>query len=296
MKISNNINIQHLLILAVFAIMGVSCKKDGNPNNLPSVSTASYEGKIDGYTSSNEVFPENLIAYWSFDDTKSELVTGTAPTTSANDSYVTGGVRGKALSLAAGYLYFPVQFQKFKVDSLKSWTISTWVKILNNGSKRTMLFQLARPGIFNGNINFALNTQSFPAATTNTLRIQPTFTTIGGGTQDNLNSTLSPTIGMDKWTHLVLTYDGTTGVFNIWADAVKVGAFSNRGVGNNLYKSWEPSEIIIGANYNSIPGKSVSTDVSFAAMTGQIDELRIYNKTFPDAHVKALYNLGMANK
>jgi hypothetical protein len=278
------------------ATMGVSCKKDGNPNNLPSVSTASYEGKIDGYTSSNEVFPENLIAYWSFDDTKNELVSGTSPSTSANDSYVTGGVRGKALNLAAGYLYFPVQFQKFKVDSLKSWTISTWVKILNNGSKRTMLFQLARPGIFNGNINFALNTQSFPATTTNTLRIQPTFATVGGGTQDNLNSTLSPTIGMNKWTHLVLTYDGTTGVFNIWADAVKVGAFPNRGVGNNLYKSWEPSEIIIGANYNSIPGKSVSADVSFAAMTGQVDELRIYNKTFPDAHVKALYNLGMANK
>jgi hypothetical protein len=296
MKLSNNINLQHLLILAVFAIIGVSCKKDGNPNNLPSVSTASYEGKIDGYTSSNEVFPENMIAYWSFDDTKNELVSGTAPTASANDSYVTGGVRGKALSLAAGYLYFPVQLQKFKTDSLKSWTISTWVKILNNGSKRTMLFQLARPGIFNGNINFALNTQSFPAATTNTLRIQPTFTTVGGGTQDNLNSTLSPTIGMDKWTHLVLTYDGTTGVFNIWADAVKVGAFPNRGVGNNLFKSWEPSEVIIGANYNSIPGKSVSADVSFAAMTGQIDELRIYNKTFPDAHVKALYNLGMANK
>jgi len=296
MKLSNHINKQTLLILAIFAIMGVSCKKDGNPNNLPSVSTATYEGKIDGYTSSNEVFPENLIAYWSFDDTKNELVSGTAPSSSANDSYVTGGVRGKALSLAAGYLYFPVQFQKFKVDSLKSWTISTWVKILNNGSKRTMLFQLARPGIFNGNINFALNTQSFPATTTNTLRIQPTFTTVGGGTQDNLNSTLSPTIGMDKWTHLVLTYDGTTGVFNIWADAVKVGAFPNRGVGNNLYKSWEPSEIIIGANYNSIPGKSVSTDVTFAAMTGQIDELRIYNKTFPDAHVKALYNLGMANK
>jgi hypothetical protein len=296
MKLSNNINLQHLLILAVFAIMGVSCKKDGNPNNLPSVSTASYEGKIDGYTSSNEVFPENMIAYWSFDDTKNELVSGTAPTASANDSYVTGGVRGKALSLAAGYLYFPVQLQKFKTDSLKSWTISTWVKILNNGSKRTMLFQLARPGIFNGNINFALNTQSFPAATTNTLRIQPTFTTAGGGTQDNLNSTLSPTIGMNKWTHLVLTYDGTTGVFNIWADAVKVGAFPNRGVGNNLFKSWEPSEVIIGANYNSIPGKSVSADVSFAAMTGQIDELRIYNKTFPDAHVKALYNLGMANK
>lgn len=296
MKFSKLYNKSRMVCLLAMIIAGTSCKKDGNPNNLPDVNPADYEGKIDGYKSSNEVFPENLIAYWSFDDTKNELVSGTAPGTSANDSYVTDGVRGKALSLAAGYVYFPVQFQKFKTDSLKSWTISTWVKILNNGSKRTMLFQLARPGIFNGNINFALNTQSFPASTTNTLRIQPTFTTIGGGTQDNLNSTLSPTIGMDKWTHLVLTYDGTTGVFNIWADAVKVGAFPNRGVGSNLYKSWEPSEIIIGSNYNGIPGKAVNTDVTFAPMTGQIDEIRIYNKTFPDAHIKALYNLGKANK
>ncbi len=282
--------------LLVIAVTGTSCKKDGNPNNLPDVNPASYAGKIDGYTSSNEVFPENLIAYWSFDDTKNELVSGTAPGSSANDSYVSDGVRGKALSLAAGYVYFPVQFQKFKTDSLKSWTISLWIKILNNGSKRTMLFQLARPGIFTGNINFALNTQSFPATTTNTLRIQPTFTTVGGGTQDNLNSVLSPTIGMDKWTHIVLTYDGTTGVFNNWADAVKVGAFPNRGVGNNLFKSWEPSEIIIGSNYNGIPGKTVNTDVTFAPMTGQIDEIRFYNKAFPDAHIKALYNLGKASK
>jgi len=106
MKLSNHINKQTLLTMAIFAIMGVSCKKDGNPNNLPSVSTATYEGKIDGYTSSNEVFPENLIAYWSFDDTKNELVSGTAPSSSANDSYVTGGGRGKALSRSAGLFCF----------------------------------------------------------------------------------------------------------------------------------------------------------------------------------------------
>lgn len=282
--------------LAIIFAAGSSCKKDGNPNNLPAVNPADYDGKIDGYNSSDEVFPQNLIAYWSFDDTKNELVSGTAPGLTANDSYVTGGIRGKALSLAAGYLYYPTQFAKFKTDSLKSWTISSWIKILNNGSKRTMLFQLARPTLFTGNINFALNTQSFPATNTTTFRIQPTFTTVGGGTQDNLNSVLSPTIGMDKWTHLVLTYDGTTGVFNIWADAVKVGAFPNRGVGTSLYKSWEPSEIIIGSNYNGIPGKAVNTDVTFAPMTGQVDEIRFYNKTFPDAHIKALYNLGKAGK
>ena len=276
MRFSSSYIKSRITCLSFIVMVAASCKKDGNPNNLPDVSPEPYVGTIDGYHNTEEVFPENQIAYWSFDDTKNEIVSGTAPTSSANDAYATGGVRGKALSLNAGYIHYAAQFQKFKTDSLKSWTISVWIKILNNGSKRTMLFQLARPGMFNGNINFALNTQSFPATNTTTLRIQPTFTTVGGGTQDNLNNVLSPTIGMDKWTHLVLTYDGTTGVFNIWADAVKVGGFPNRGVGNNLFKSWEPSEVIIGSNYNGIPGMAVNTDVTFAPMTGQIDELRIY--------------------
>ncbi len=276
-------------------MLAVSCTKDGNPNNLPPVNAAGYEGKIDGYSSSNEVFPENLIAYWSFDDTKNELISGTAPTATANDSYATNGVRGKALNLAAGYLYYATQFQRFKTDSLKSWTISAWIKLQNNGSKKTMLFQLARTGIFTGNINFVLNTNAYPATNTN-LQIQPTFTTVGGGTQDNLNNALYPKIGVDKWTHVLLTYDGTSGVFNIWADGIKVGGYPNRGTGNNLFKSWEPNEIIIGSNYNGIPGKSVNSDVNFVPMTGQVDEIRIYNKNLADAYIRALYNLGIAGK
>ena len=288
------LRITSLALMAVPVIF--SCRKDGNPNNLPSVDPADYAGTIDGYMKTEEVYPKDLIAYWSFDDTKAETISNTAPGGSANDVFVSGGVRGKALQLTAGYLYFPTQFVKFRTDSLKSWTISAWVKILNNGSKRTMLFQLARPGSLTGNINFALNTNSFPATTTNTLRIQPTFSTVGGGTQDNLNNNLSPMIGMSKWTHIVLTYEVTTGVFNIWGDAVKIGGFPNRGVGNNLFRSYEPSEVIIGANYNSIPGKTVNTDATFAAMTGQIDELRIWNRSLPDAQIRALFNLGNAGK
>lgn len=286
---------ESMMAMFFLFILAASCTKDGNPNKLPSVSTAAYDGKIDGYSSSNEVFPDNLIAYWSFDDTKNELVSGTAPGSSANDSYVADGVRGKALSLAAGYLYFPTQFQRFKTDSLKSFTISAWIRIQNNGSKKTMLFQLARPGIFTGNINFILNTNANQASNTN-LVIQPTFTTVGGGTQDNLNNALYPTIGATRWTHVLLTYDGSSGVFNIWGDGVKIGGYPNRGTGNNLFKSYEPSEIIIGANYNGIPGKTVSADASFAPMTGQIDEVRIYNKSLGDAYIRALYNLGKANK
>lgn len=283
-----------LMCAVLAATLWSSCKKDGNPNNLPAVSPSDYAGKIDGYDNSGQIFPANLIAYWSFDDTKAEAVSGNAPTQSANDAFVEGGVRGKALSLNAGYLYYATPFQKFKTDSLKSFSISLWTRILNNGSKRTMLFQLARPGMFTGNINFALNTNA--ATSVDNLTIQPTFATVGGGTQDNLNNNIKPKTSMSDWTHILLTYNGNTGVFDIWADAVKVGGFPNRGVGNNLFKLNEPNEIIIGSNYNGIPGKSVSADISFAPMTGQLDEIRIYNIAVPDAHIKALFNLGKAGK
>lgn len=289
---------KHSFPVFMLAVLITSCNKDDNPNNLPDVSPADYAGKIDGYDSSDQIFPTNLIAYWSFDDTKAERKTGISPTQSAGDAFVTGGVRGKALSLTNGYLYYATQFPAFRTDTLKSWSISLWVKIKNNGSKKTMVFQNARPGIFNGNINVVLNTNGFPATNDSVMRLQPTFSTInsatGGGMQDNLNNVIDK-FNLNNWLHIVLTYDITTGVFNNWINGVKVGNFPNRGT-TNIFKSWEPNEVIIGSNYNGIPGKAVNTDATFAPMTGQIDELRIYNRTLPDAHIKALLNLGKANK
>lgn len=308
MKLSKSTINSYLLGVSLTAVLLSSCEKDGNPNNLPDVSPTAYEGKIDGYLSTDEIYPNNLVAYWSFDGNKNETKSNTAPTSSANDALVSGGVKGQALSLTAGYLYYGTQLNAFKTDALKSFTISEWVQVLNNGSKRTMIFQLARPGIFNGSINFAVNTQSFPATDLNNLKVQPTFTTIGGGTQDNINTLrdspgmpnympyITPTLAANKWIHLLITYNGTTGFFHLWINGVKAGAFPSRGTGNNLFKAYEPGEIIIGGNYNVIPGKTVNTDVNFAAMTGKIDEIRVYNIDLPDANIKAIYNLGLAGK
>lgn len=277
----------------VASLLISSCKKDGNPNDLPPAS-GDYTGTISGYKTSDDVQKNNLIAYWGFEDNNNEQLSGVAPTQSAGATSAANGVRGKALSLNAGYLYFANQFERFKTDSLKSWTISAWVKVANNGSKRTMLFQLARPGIFDGSINFKLNTQR--AVTPANLELNPTFQTIGGGFQDNLNASIKPAIVAGQWMHLALTYDGTTGVFLMYADAVAIGSYNNRGVGNNLFKAYEPGEIIIGSNYNGIPGKEVNTNVTFAPMTGQVDEMRIWKKTLSVAHIKALYDLGIAGK
>lgn len=308
MKRIKSYQIKWISSLAVLAVSIMACKKSDNPNNLPTVTSADYEGTIDGYKSSDEVASKNLIAYWNFDGSLNEKITGTAPTTTDGSAFVDAGIKGKALSLNAGYLYFAKQFDAFKTDNFKSFTISTWVQILNNGTKKTMVFQLARSGVFNGNINFILNTNAFPATNTDELKVNPTFTGVNGNMQDNVNTKrdnpgdvnyfpyLTPKIGATKWTHLLLTYEATTGFFNIWADGIKIGAFPSRNVGATSFKSYEPSEVIIGGNYNVIPGKAIGTNVDFAPMTGRIDELKIWNIALTDAHIKALYNLGKAGK
>jgi hypothetical protein len=286
-----------ILGLALTATIFSSCEKDGNPNNLPDVNASDYVGKIDGFSTTDEIYPNNLVAYWDF-ETKSEKKTNTAPTSTANDAIVDGGFKGKGLSLTNGYLYYANQFPAFKTDVFKSFTISTWVQISNNGATKTMLFQLARPGIFNGNINFVLETNLKPASDILNLSVHPTFTAVSGGTQDNVNQSFgkSPKIGPNTWVHLALTYDGSSGTFNIFANGVNIGNYSGRGVGTALFNSYEPNEVIIGGNYNVIPGKAIGTDATFAAMTGKIDEVRIYNRSIPESIIKSMYNLGLAGK
>ncbi len=272
-----------------------SCEKDGNPNNLPEVNVEDYQGTIGGFKTSDEILKDNLVAYFSFDDNYSEKISNTAPTQTAGNSLV-DGFKGKALDLNNGFLYFANQFAAFKTNALQSFTISQWIQISNNGSKRTMLMQLARPGIFDGSLDIRLNTNGYPASNIDVLKVGPRFSTVGGGSQDNLNATLSPKIGPGNWVHLVLSYNGKTGRFNVLTNGINIGSYSDRGVGNNLFKANEPGEFIIGGNYNVIPGKAVNTSTEYAAMTGKIDEVKIYNAFMPDAVVNAMYKLYLEKK
>jgi len=296
MNVSYIIKTYGLAVLLLTAATFSSCKKDGNPHNLPDVNPEDYEGTVDGFHSTEEIYPDNLVAYFSFDEDATEQLSGVSPTSKAGDAIVESGFKGNALQLDEGYLYFANQFDAFKTDVFKSFTISQWIQISNNGATRTQLFQLARPGMLNGNIDIILDTQSRPASDISYLTIRPYFTTVAGGRQDNLNNALSPTIGPDNWVHLVLSYNGATGTFNIIANGVSIGGYNNRGVGNNLFNAYEPSELIIGGNYNVIPDKEVNTDASFAGMTGKIDEVRIYNVFMSPAIAGSLYRLGLANK
>lgn len=276
-----------------------SCSKE-NPNNLPDVSPSDYAGKIEGFDSSDQVASSNLIAYWNFDGNQNEIKSGTAPTTASNATFIDKGVRGKAINLNSGYLYYAKQLPQFGAD-LKSFTVLEWVQIENNGSTPTLAFTLARPGQFWGNINLLLETGQHPASDVNNLVIHPDYADINGGTQDNLNASWlpsysSPTIGKDKWVQVGVTYDYGSNTIQVWANGRMIGAPDYQQRGTATFKLTAPNEVIIGGWYNNIPGKEVSTDTWTVPMVGNVDEIRVYNTALGAADIKALYELGAAGK
>lgn len=288
-----------LICLAACCFMlCISCSEDWR--NLPKVSPSDYEGKIEGFDSSGQVQPDHLIAYWSFNGTEAEIKTGTKPTSGANASLVDGGVTGKALKLDSGYLYYDKQLPVFDT-AFKSFTVSEWVQIQNNGSYPTQTFSLGRPGELWAYINFMLETGQHPASDTNNVVVHPRFVAENGGTQDNLNASWlssykSPAIPPGKWTHLIITYDHNSSIFQIWADGVKIGATDYQNRGDNHFSCKQPNEVIIGGWYNNIPGKEVTTDTWTKPMTGKIDEIRVYDMALGNADIIALYKLGKAGK
>lgn len=284
-------------------ILGAAACSKYNPNHLPAVSPSQFGTKIEGFDSSDQVAAQNLVAYWSFDGTEKELVSGIGPTANVNDTYITKGVRGQALQLNSGYLYYSTQIPNLGT-SLHSFTVLAWVQVLNNGSTPTSIWQLARPGNLFGNINFVLETGQNAATDDSDFIVHPDYFD-GNGTQDNLNAAwapdgpgtyYSPTIGANIWTQVGVTFDSASVILQVWADGKRIGTTSYQQRGTAVYSPTVPDEVIIGGWYNDIPGKTVTADTWTVPMVGGIDEIRVYNTALGAADIKALYELGAAGK
>jgi len=291
-------------ILATILLAGASCSKDEDVALPP----------IDGYNSSDDVAAANVVAYWSFDASGNEVKSNTAPTSSVGAVYEAGGVRGQAVTLTQGYLYYASPLGTLATN--QPFTLSAWVQVKNNGMDGGApptnnfpysYFQSTIPGQLFGNITGMVEAGQYKVAS-DTLVVKAIYKDLNGGTQDNLNNfgdvgvdyKVVKKAGTSKWVNIVTTYNpaggsGAQSIFRIYADSVLVSnvKFENRGV--NSFK-YTPGEVIIGGWYNNIPGKTVSADDWTQPFTGKVDEVRLYNKLLTGDEIKALYNLGLAGR
>jgi hypothetical protein len=100
-----------------------------------------------------------------------------------------------------------------------------------------------------------------------------------------------------QWAHVVYLFDGPSGTNKIYVNGVKISnsAWEVRNGGNpKLLNHFLPTRPVIGAFETVVNG--TNTDTWNAALKGQVDELRIYDKALTPSEIGALYELELAGR
>lgn len=284
--------------IAGIAVLGLLVGCGGSDDNsLP---------PINGFNSSDEVAASNLVAYWPLNGNGKEMVSNTNPSNTSNVTFVPGA-KGQAANFSEGYLAYP------EIAALSSTTgsitISLWAKVNNNGGPNghpSVFFSLTRPNEWAGNVNFFAETGWQPS-TSDSLTIKglvviknpdnsPNF-------QDNINRIKAPAADIaaghtpfpnkvaGTWAHFVMVWDGANGKLLLYANGTKISnvPWEVRNGGNPLNLNYfTPTRAVLGAFWTVPFG---TPDPWQRGLTGQLDEVRVYNRVLTPAEIFALYSL-----
>jgi len=293
-------------LMAASGFVFTACGDDDGPAALPPVG---------GYNTADEIAANDLVAYWPLDGNGNEKLSGTTPANSVGASYV-ASAKGQSLVLNNGYLNYPAIASLSA--TMPSMTISLWAKVTNNGGPGAdghpaMLFQLSKPNDWGGNINLMSETGWY-ASTVDTLIVKGfvKIQTAGGG-ESGQDSRNSPNPNADdiaaghvgnanknsgKWAHYVITWDGSLGLFKVYANGQKISnpAWEDRTPDGDValpLNFFTPTRPIIGTFATVVDGTAESWQ---RPMNGEIDEIRVWKKVLVEADINALYQLEAAGR
>jgi hypothetical protein len=309
---TNKIFISALALTCAFATLS-SCSSDSSSSLPP----------IGGYNTADEVGASSLKAYWPMNGNGVESKSSTSPSASVGATFG-AGVKGQALTLTAGYLDYPSITALTTTSG--SITVSCWAKLSNTKlvaggvSHISEIFNLSGSTPGNGYIGVLGETHNL--TTVDTIQVKGHFETKkDDGTQsggdavnmtkmeqwmidDNANpanlikhAAFANKIG-GQWAHIVYVYDGAAGKNTIWVNGVKISnpvwEVRNNGLPLPLVYA-STTHPVIGARSNFVAGLA-SGDLWNQAMTGGIDEVRVWDKALIQADINALYELEKAGR
>ena len=295
MKKHNLLTIATLAAAAVAIPFVSSCKDDPEPE--PPIGGG-------GYTSSDEVAADNLVAKFSFegnmDDAKGNITGGSSENVSFG-----AGAKGQAFQGAAnGYaLYSSVSSA---ISGLQSVTVSTWVKTSAHTSGAESWFQLLNDSNWIGNM-FILQESGTPGNDSTRIKFTVNNWNAPAWKEQwmDLSGTNRMVIGDDMWHHVVCSYDAASSMAAFYVDGVKMNlpdgvtkrygsdpTAGGEGLGALSFKN--ATRFVFGCYKQSLPGGT--PDGWMMNYDGGLDEFRMYNKALADADVKALYDLEKVGK
>jgi hypothetical protein len=273
------ININKLLpvtsILVTAGFLLTSCYKKFDPK------TYAPALNIGGYTSAREIAPANLVGYWSFNGSYADSVSGAAGTNTGTS--FTTGIKGQAMkgALNSYVLFTPGT----AITGMSSFTITYWVNSPAPSSGIIGLVNLAKTDGFWANINMFFENGS--TATNGKFRAN-----IHNGTSDTWLAKDDILNLFDVWTNLALSYNATTSTLKLYKDGSMIASSTAAGFGPLAFSNI--GKLVFGCvHFQTTPSQTSATGTQPWAsyLTGQLDEVRIYNKALSDVEVNSLVKL-----
>lgn len=291
------------LMLASGMALVASCSSDDS-NSLP---------PIGGYNSADEVAATSLKAYWPLNGNGKESISNTSPSNTVATTFVEG-VKGQAANFNSGFMAYPAITALNTTSG--SASISCWAKVSNTKlvaggpSNISPIFSLTRTGEVFGNLNLLGETHGL--VTSDSIQMKGVFriknddgSEFGGDAVNMIKQeswmdathTWAPNKIGGQWAHIVYIFDGPTGTNKLYVNGVKISnsAWEVRNGGNaKMLNHFLPTRPVIGALETVANG--TNTDAWNAALKGQVDELRVYDKALTPAEIGALYELELAGR
>lgn len=256
-----------------------SCQKGFDPKTYAPTKPPPSFG---GYSSSKDIEPDNLVAYWPFSNSLVDSIsqaTGVATGTSFGTGVVGQGFQGAANSYA-------ICDAPAGLETLQSFTISLWINTPPPSTGIIGFFSLANTTNFWGNLELFFENGS--DNTNGRLRIHMSQ----AGADKTYAIDGVPDL-FNKWVNIAVSYNQADGVCKLYVN----GEMKNTGAAGDLkgpLAFTNVGKVVFGCvQFQTTPSQTTGTGKQDWAsyLTGQLDQVRIYNKVLNGAKVSALYNL-----
>ncbi len=268
------------LVTTVLLCTVVACFDEFDPNSYKPAFT------INGFSSTDEIKLSALVAYWPFDGSLRETVSGQEALNSGTN--FANGFKGQALNLNVANKSYVTFNPGAAITGLQSFTISFWVNPVfvdqnsDNGIDGILgLVNLSNPTGFWGNIDWFVENGSNPTSA----RI---VAHVVSGANETWMSVANYRGLFDGWTNHTLTYNSTTSQFKYYING-SVGATATAGWTGPIQFTGSGPMVFGAVQFQTNPSIGCCGNQPWASyLTGQLDEVRIYNSALTDDEVRAL--------
>ena len=289
-----------LLIGASLGLTLSSCQKDFNAKSYaPKKPLPIY----DGYSSSKDIEPTSLVAYWPFSGSLKDSLSST--TGVATGTSFAAGLSGQALQGApSSYVISDVPAA---VKALHSFTMTLWYNMPENTNGLVNFVNIVNGQNFWGNLDIFI--ENPPSATSGNLKVHAFNNAAAADTPpagiDAWEGDYVITNAYNQWNQITVTYNDDTATVTVYYNGSSVGTNTPTGFG---HLDWSAATKMVFGTEQFATNPTLTTggptDDSGKPtvpswtnyLVGKMDQVRVYNTVLSSSQIDALYNLEKAGR